>query len=253
MELPVAKLLLREIKTKLKEQGLVYAEFSKKLGMSESGLKKLLASDDCAIGKIQKMCQALGLSFFDLAESIESQNLYETQFSAAQEAFFEKERTGFILYWLLVYERRSLIEAAQLLKLDGKKQQCLLLRLDRLNLVTLKAGGQLQIPDPIGIRWVGKTRFVLNLYRKWGLSLVERNLKNLTKSEPYFMIRYFRASDQTFKDLKKELKEIEQRFANKATREMRVDISSLKHVRWLIAIDNESWIETDELLTPQEI
>ena len=175
MELPIARLLLAELKVQLRNRKIVYADFARSLAMSESGLKKLLSADDCSLGRIQKMCSTLGLSFFDLVESIEGTRLVETQFTREQESYFEKDRTGFLFYWLLVYERRSLVETSRLLKLDSRKQQSLLLKLDRLALLQVQAGGRFQIPDPLAIRWVGRSPFVLRLYEKWGVSLLRRH------------------------------------------------------------------------------
>ena len=61
------------------------------------------------------------------------------------------------------------------------------------------------------------------------------------------MIRYLKASGQTFAELREDLVAIDTKYANKATREMRVQTESLRHIRLLIVTDNESWIETDEM------
>jgi transcriptional regulator with XRE-family HTH domain len=241
------KLLLGELKRIIKAQGYNYKDISKALKMSESGFKKLINSEDCSLSKVEKICNFIGIRMTDLFRSIEELQLEEVSFSKGQELFFESERVGFLLFWLLVYERRSLVESQKLLNLEEKKMWSLLRKMDVLNLIKVLPGDRLGLPRPQGIKWVGKSKFINDLYRQWGSTLLNNaigeNANDLENS--YFTIRYLKMCESTWKEFKLNLESLELQYTNTATREMRMNVQNLKHIRWLSIADQKSWAEDE--------
>jgi hypothetical protein len=89
---------------------------------------------------------------------------------------------------------------------------------------------------------------VNELYKKWGHSLLDEAIENKEGhfENSYFLIRYLKMSDSTWKEFKLKLENLELQYANAATREMRMNVKDLKHVRWISVVDQKSWAE-DEL------
>ncbi|MDD4976922.1 MAG: helix-turn-helix transcriptional regulator, partial [Bacteriovorax sp.] len=172
-----SKLLISELKRIIKTQGFSYKELALALRMSESGFKKLINSEDCSLGKIEKICKFVGIRITDLFQSIEKLQLEEVSFNPKQETYFSTHRVAFLLFWLLVYERRSLVESQTLLKLEDKKMWSHLRKMDALNLLKVLPGDRLGLPHPRGIKWVGRTKFVNSLYVKWGHSLLNHGIE----------------------------------------------------------------------------
>ena len=247
MEYKWSPLLMRELKDLIKQQGYSYKTLSKELGMSESGFKKLINSDDCSLQKIEKITNIIGIRLMDLFSAIEEQHLVEKKFTSQQEEFFTSKREGFLLYWLLVYERRELQEAQELLRLDAKKGASLLRKMDSLNLLKVLAGDKLRLPQPQGIKWASQSQFVLDLYRKWGQSLLTSSLQNMLNSsdKKYFSIRYLKMSTSTWNEFVLALENLEKKIINTAVREMRMKSLDLHHVRWLWLADQKSWAEQE--------
>ena len=241
------KLLLNELKRIIKSQGFNYKELAEALEMSESGFKKLINSTDCSLSKIEKICNFVGVRMTDLFKSIEKLHLEEVSFSSDQELFFKTYRVGFLLFWFLVYERRSLEEAQNLLKIDNKKTWSYLRKMDALNLLKILPKDRISLPRPQGIKWVGSTTFIDDLYTKWGHSLLNYAIKKkgIDPENSYFSIRYLKMSESTWKDFKMNLENMEIQYTNIATREMRMGLKSLKHIRWLSIADQKSWAENE--------
>ena len=247
MDLIWSKLLMGELKRIVKEQGFSYKDLAKTLKMSESGFKKLINSEDCSLGKVEKICNTVGIRITDLFISIEKLQLEEVRFTQLQESFFTSQRTGFLLFWLLAYERRPLTEAQSLLKLDSKKIWSMLRKMDSLNLIKVLPKDRLGLPQPHGIKWVGKTKFITDLYKKWGHHLLAQAIEKQgqASADSLFTIRYLKMSESTWKEFKGELEKTELQFTNRATREMRMSVQNLKHVRWLSVADQGSWAEDE--------
>jgi hypothetical protein len=247
----LTKIILKELKDHMKRQKLTYKHLALRMRLSESGLKKVFMASDCSLGKIEKICQALGLSITDLVKNAEDKNLNNIEFSRQHENFFKNKEKAWPLYWLLVYERRSISMIKKLLNLTDKESNALLFQLDKHNLIVLKPGGQIQIPNIAGIEWVGRSEFILGLYEKWGTDLFYQGLADLRKQNTLssqFLIRYLQMSEETFAELTKELKLLERRIVNKSISEMRLKNKKLVHLRWISVMDQKSWISRDEVI-----
>ncbi|MGZ3744715.1 MAG: helix-turn-helix domain-containing protein [Pseudobdellovibrionaceae bacterium] len=240
-------LLMKELKDMIKRQGYSYKTLAEELNMSVSGFKKLINSDDCNLQKIEKISDVIGIRLMDLFAAIEEQHLQEIQFTSQQENFFNSKREGFLLYWLLVYERRTLQEARGLLRLELKEYTSLLRKMDSLNLLKVFAGEKLGLPHPQGIKWASRSRFILDLYKKWGQDLLDASLQSLTQpsEQKYFSIRYLKMSQSTWNEFKIALENLEKKVINTAVREMRTQVQDLMHVRWLFVADHKSWAEQE--------
>lgn len=249
MEPKLTASLFEEIKELLKKRKIKYSQLALQLKMSESGLKKLLNSQDCSLSKIEKICAKLGVQVSDLIHAIEKKDLKEVQFTKKQELYFVAEPLSFLIYWGLVYERREALKVMEVLRLEPKKFWSLVRKLDHLELLKVMEGNRLVLPRIQGIRWVGRSKFVVDLYRSWGRSLYEGALNTVfQQSAPgaddfYFTIRYLQMSESTWAEFKRELGELEARFSNRGTLEMRMHLGNLRHVRWITAVDNKSWLE----------
>ena len=240
-----AKVLCQEIKRLIRGSSMTYKDLAKKMNLSESGLKKILSKEDMPTSRLMEFCDHLDLSLTDLLKGIESQNFIDITFTKEQESVFEKDYRVFLFYWFLVYERRSLEETMSLMNLNKHASEKLLLKLDKLNLLSYLANGKLKIPSPKPVRWTDDSPFVRNLYKRWSSDLVQSSLSNLKDTNKYFMLRYLQMSQENYHELIALLRKIENQSLNKSTRQMRLKDSKLKHVRWLTIIDQISWGEND--------
>jgi DNA-binding Xre family transcriptional regulator len=243
-----SRLIFMELKKVIKERGLSYGQVAKSIGRSESGFKKIMSSNDCSLQRLESICGAIGLRLSDLILAAENRELLNVTFEPQIEDFFLRQREGFQIYWFLVYERRSLDEIQKLMKIEKRRLDSLLRSLDRLNLIKLLPDDRIVVPTPRGVRWIGRSKFTIPLFKKWAQILLDRSLHGLSEidgRQKYFNIRYLQMSESTWQDYLEALEKLEVEFSNRATAEMRMNIKKLRHVRSLTIVDNGSWGEDD--------
>lgn len=230
------------LKLELKRQKLTYADLAKRLGLSESGVKKILTAGDGSFQRLAEICDSLGLTMRDLIEG-HDEGMLELAYSEAQQDFLLSNPQAFRLYWALVYERRPLDEAERIALLSPKQSFPHLRRLDQLQLLELLPGGRVRVPAVRQVRWVGGGPLVKKIYREWTRAFLDRVATPEPPPGAFFLTRYFRASRHTVEELVQALRDLEAEFVRRATREMRTEAPDLVHLRWVAAVDNRSYLE----------
>lgn len=233
---------IESLKRALKRQKLTYRELAPLLGLSESGVKKIFTAKDGSFQRLSQICEVLGLSMQELLEGGD-EAILDVSFTERQQDFLAKHPAGLQLYWRLVYERLPLADAIKAGGLREKESFSLLRQLDQLQMLELLPGNRVRVPAVRQIRWVGGGPLVEKLYREWSGRFLEKVAKVDPGPDSLFLIRYFRASEKTVRDLMDALRDLEREFVRRATREMRTEAPELRHLRWISAVDMRSFLE----------
>lgn len=232
------------LKRKMKSQGITYRLLAHRLQMSESGIKKIFAAKDISILRLNSICQAIGFRLSDLIQAIEIQEAVEVSFTPEQETFFLKNMEYFNFYWKLVYERRDIGEIAKQFHLSTKTINEYLKKLHALKLIRITANGTLRIPPATNVYWVGKSPLVEKIYQSFAHQMMTDLARPQVSGEESFILRYFKVRPSTFNDLKSALKKLEEEFLSRTVREMRMNTKGLKDIRWISALDTNSFVRT---------
>lgn len=230
------------LKRRLKTEGLTYLELAKKLSLSESGLKKIFAAKDGSVQRLAQIGAAIGLSLSDLFSEMK-EPMSVVSFTENQQNYFLKVPKALFLYWKLVYERESLEKAETFLGLNRRESMSLLRQLDKINLLAILPGDRIKIPPIRQIRWSGDGPLIRKLYQEWSMKLLKRVGTPNPKTGEYFMIRYLQMTSSTYEEFLRAMQSLESEFLRRAIYEMRTRPSPLKHVRWVMASDNASFVE----------
>lgn len=234
---------MEAVKAALKRQKITYREMARRLKISESGLKKILSGKDGSFQRLAEICQELGLSLSDLLAG--EDHTQEITFTSAQQEYLMGNTAALRLYWALVYERRSLPEAERLAGLNGKEVFSALRKLDQLGLLELLPESRLRVPAVRPVRWVGDGPLIRKLHREWSAGFVKSLARPTPEAGELFISRYFRASRRTVEELQAALRDLEAEFLRRAIREMRSESPDLVHLRWVSAVDDKSYLETN--------
>jgi transcriptional regulator with XRE-family HTH domain len=230
------------LKRALKKQSMTYRELARRLGLSESGVKKILSARDGSFGRVARISDELGLSMGELLSG-QDEGMLELSYTAAQQAYLVKEPRALRLYWALVYERKNLGEASSIAGLTLKERFSTLRKLDQLQLLELLPGDRVRVPPVRQIRWVGGGPLVNKLYREWSSDFLREVATPERRPGQQFITRYFRASRRTADELMAALQDLETEFVRRAIREMRTEAPDLVHLRWMSAVDNKSYLD----------
>lgn len=230
------------LKAALKRQKITYRELALGIGLSESGVKKTLSAHDGSFQRLVQICRYVGISVQELIGGA-SENMRSVTYTAKQQALLLEQPRAFHLYWSLTYERMTLAEAEKATGLSAKESFVLLRKLDQAHLLKLLPGGQVRVPPVQPIRWVRSGPLVEKLYREWSQKLVHAAVGAKNSNENLFLLRYFKVTHRTFLDFQDALRNLEAEFVRRATLEMRLNQDDLQHMRLLVAMDNQSFLQ----------
>ena len=231
---------INHLKLRLKEKKISYSELAKGIGLSESGIKKIFAAGDTSFLRLVQICTYAGLS---LAEIVDDRRQADVIFSERQQEQFLNEPILFQFYWMLVYERRSLQAVQKELRLNKVDAFKIARKLDQLDLIKLLPGDRINIPSVRAVRWVGQGKFLSKLYREWSYKLIDNVAKPVPLPEELFIIRYQQMTKKTYSEFMAAQKALEDEFVRRSIQEMQNQGSDLRHVRWIVAADNKSFVE----------
>lgn len=237
----IQKVLKRIIKAK----GLTYSDLAALMDLSESGIKKMLTSNDLSFNRIKSICEALEVGFADVIAEVNESEVREEQFTDAQERFFLKNQDYFHFFWKLVVERDSLEKIKRENTLNDKQISKYLTKLDSFNIIELHPNNRIKIPRRESKRWVGTGPLTQKVQKDWGSSLWNEAIqKNFNEEDgAHTFVRHLKLSPTSFDDLKLALEDLEKEFVSRSTREQSLSKDELKTFRLLAATAEGSFIE----------
>lgn len=235
---------ITSLKRILKERKITYRELGEGIGLTESGIKKIFAATDGSFQRLIEICGFVGVA---IVEIIDDGGIRNVSYSSSQQDAFLREPELFYLYWCLVYERRSYDEAKEALKLSEKKAFQLARKLDLLKLIKLLPKGRIRVPSLKAVRWKSEGEFTRTIYQNWSKKLVEGLAKPRDNENEFFLLRYIQMKKSTYKEFVSAIEALEGEFVRRSIYEMKTAPNDLEHVRWLVATDNRSFIDGQQL------
>lgn len=144
--------LLAALKRILKERGWRYADLAAALGVSEPTIKRSLASGRMSLERLEQVCDALDIDFFELARSARGTRDSRRHLSARQEAALADDPRLMTVFHLLCqgWQSAAIGEGYGLRKPELLR---LLAQLDRLRLIELLPGDRVRLRMPRDFSW----------------------------------------------------------------------------------------------------
>lgn len=238
------KLAIQKLKATLKDRGMTYRELGQEIGLTESGVKKIFLAQDGSFLRLSQIAKFLGLS---MTELVSDQRVTHVGFSEKQQNEFLNNPLLFKLFWLLVYERADIASAKKELGLTNSESFKLIRKLDLLGLVKLLPGERVIVPSVRAVSWKGKGKFIEKLYQDWATRLVSQIAKAESEQDELFILRYVQMTPKTYNEFVIAQRSLEAEFMRRSVREMQLRPHDLKHVRWLVATDNNSFVTGKKL------
>lgn len=130
--------ITRALRAALKSRGLTYKDLAAKLDVSEQTIKRLFRERDCSLSRLVQVCDAIGISFYDLTSGASEQPEPTTTLSAEQEEFLAANPSHFAVLMHLVY-KVDVAAIRERFQLSERRLFCYLRDLDRLGLIELGA------------------------------------------------------------------------------------------------------------------
>ena len=237
---PIIMLHLHRLR---KSQKLSYSRLSTILNTPESTLKKWFSAQDGALSRINLLCGAMGTTLEDLLRTINQEQVKMIVMGQKQQNHFLHDWPSFEVYWMLVYERLSPAEIRVALNLSEADLRKHFLKLDRLNLIEFNIKESALVPKVVPVRWSCQGPFLQKLFRKWCQDLLESAL--LTTPDSNLNLQYFQISAESEKELRQELRNLQEKFARKTFHDMNVKGRDIKKLRFLSLLAAGSFLTPD--------
>jgi DNA-binding Xre family transcriptional regulator len=146
MDTPTTSEVLDVLKGILRGQGLTYRELGARLGMSESGLKKLFTSDNASLTRLLDICRVLDVELEEVIRVARRGPLPMVEPDEQQQAIFARHPASLWFLWALEEAGGDAGEARRALGLDARAARRHLGRLEGLGLVVLSSDGIYRLP-----------------------------------------------------------------------------------------------------------
>lgn len=230
-----AKKLLKSLQEVLKSKKITYAELALQMQVSEVTIKRLFSNQNCNLQTIFKICDVVGISFFDLAALANQEKEMDYVLSEAQEKFFAANPALFGIFRSL-HRGISPEEIANAWKLSGPKLFKILRKIEKYDLLEVLPGNQVRIKALGNIRFQHQgplSRVILRPQIVQFLDHVDVVLKN---KDVCMHSAEVELSKTSIKELVEEIHALGAKYRARALRDKNLLPSDqLQSVRWLYA------------------
>jgi DNA-binding Xre family transcriptional regulator len=93
--------IIDALKVAMKSRAITYKQVADKVGVSEKTIKRLFRDKDCSISRLNEICNAIGLSVYDLLDFAKRHTEPRAKLSSDQEAFLQQHRLHFYFLFFL--------------------------------------------------------------------------------------------------------------------------------------------------------
>lgn len=137
-------LIVSELKRALREGGHTYAAVAEHLQLSLASVKRLFATEDFTLQRVDQICDLLGLELPIILERAQNQRAPTNQLSASQEKEIVSDPGLFLIAWLTL-SRTPFDEIVNNYKFTALEVQRYLIKLDRLKIIELQPGNRARL------------------------------------------------------------------------------------------------------------
>jgi len=136
--------IVAELKRALREKGYTYAAVATKLGLSLASVKRLFASGDFSLRRVDQVCELLGMSLTEILERANERAAPTNPLTLMQEQEIVSDPKLFLVTWL-VLNRTQFEEIVRSYRFTQAEALRYLLRLDRLKIIELLPGNRVRL------------------------------------------------------------------------------------------------------------
>ncbi|MBX2988372.1 MAG: helix-turn-helix transcriptional regulator [Bdellovibrionaceae bacterium] len=237
--------LLTALKRALKSKGVTYKELAEELGLSESGVKKMLTAKDLSLSRLMEICDWLGVPASDLVRLAEKEDIREVELSDEQSRALAADPLLFRLFWRLL-EQEGLLAVARAEGLTAAQMKKHLLKLESLELLRVNADGRVRLRHRGLYRWKPGNPLVDRLNREWSRLTLDRVLKAPPTALSVHRLSALKLTEGSIRELIQGMNELADEFARRARREELIwPAARLKFFGLLLAGIDKRFIDSD--------
>jgi AcrR family transcriptional regulator len=137
-------LIVAELKRALREYELTYAAVARKLDLSLASVKRLFATGDFSLARVDSICEMMGLSLHDILERAQNRTAPTNQLTLAQEQEIVADPKLLFITWL-VLNLTPFEEIVRAYRFTQREVLRYFIQLDRLKVIELQPGNRARL------------------------------------------------------------------------------------------------------------
>ena len=209
------------IKDLLKSRGLTYKMLAKHLGMTESGIKKILNSGDCSYNRLGDIADFLETSISDILSLTEKQDLKNIRLPDEAQEFFIHDPGCFYTYFCILYDKATVKDLEERLNLSRSEVYHYLKLLDDWQLIQWQSNDKLSAKNEFGLL-EGSKEFLTQFKKEFATRINDELLRLGDLSKSTLILRYLYCSDETFNSLSEDIQKAFEEYERNAQRDLRL-------------------------------
>jgi DNA-binding Xre family transcriptional regulator len=141
------------LKMHLKARGMTYADLARALRISEATVKRIFATRNCTLDRLDSICEMLQVEMAELARGQPRQARLIDQLTAEQEEELMSD-PALLAVAACALQGLSVAEILEVYKLDEARCVKLLLRLERIGILELHQGNRIRLRISRTFKWI---------------------------------------------------------------------------------------------------
>jgi transcriptional regulator with XRE-family HTH domain len=143
--------LIAVLKRALRSRGITYADVAKRLGLSESSVKRLFRRNDLSLSRLETLCEIVGLTLADLIEAASAQQQVSALTKDQERELIESPKLLLMSYLLI--NRWQLEEITRRFSIEPDEASGLLRKLKALRLIEILPFGRIKVLTARNFSW----------------------------------------------------------------------------------------------------
>jgi DNA-binding Xre family transcriptional regulator len=144
--------LVEALKSALKGRDITYAQLAKRISMSEANVKRMFSRQTMTLQRLEEICAAIELDFFELAKLARQKSELITELSVLQEKQLSDD-ARLLGTWYLLANGWSLAQIVAAYEITEPEAIGLAVKLDKIGVIELGAGNSIKLKTTRTVRF----------------------------------------------------------------------------------------------------
>lgn len=236
MSRPEFAALVASLRRCAKAKGVMYSRLAQATTLSEPTIKRLFAGRACNIEHLFKLCDALGVSFFELAAMAADERPRAYVLTEAQETYFAADPLAYGIFCRLL-AGRPLAELTAEIGVERRRLQAILRELEALGLVERHPEDRIVCKVDGPVHWLSDGPMVRAFLLRTGHEVLQAAFAHRADAGTYFHVAAVDLAENGVEELKRELTTLVERYTKRAARDRSFVAKEDRHtVGWALAL-----------------
>ena len=141
---------LAAFKSSLKAKNIIYRDLAKSLNLSESSIKRILASKSISLERIDEICRVCDISFSEVCRNANFEEDVSSYTVTKEQEKILAENPRLLHYFILLNDGLSPLKIEKNFEISNQESKKILLHLDKINLLELHPRDRIKLNNKTG-------------------------------------------------------------------------------------------------------